>query len=50
MAVSLQVGVGEMAGFKLFLPADAGHASLTVELRVTAGHADLFVGNGRLPR
>jgi len=45
-----EVGVGEMAGFKLFLPADAGHASLTVELRVTAGHADLFVGNGRLPR
>jgi len=38
----------DKAAFKLFVPRDVGQCSLVVELRVSAGDADLFLGNGEL--
>ena len=41
---------GQRVFFKLFLPAEAGQASVTLEMRIDAGEADLFLGNGDLTR
>lgn len=44
------VMAGHRVFFKLFLPAEAGQASVTLEMRIDAGDADLFLGNGDLAR